>query len=375
MSIKKEILQTTIPATIIMLIFLEFFFRFIIPASNAPNAAYDSNNMILKYEKNQNGIWRKGPFNAFQAKYRINNEGWNSKNDYQFNKSSKKRICVIGDSYVEGMQVDVDKIFPTIIENTLNENYDIEVYSFGISGAPLSAYYNMVKYVSANYMPEIIIINLIYNDFDESIENFYDHPYFHQYKIDNNGQFIESKPNIFKPNRLNRFLKNFAIVRYIMINLEIINLNILKKLFFKKDQSSDMDQNIYYQIRNNKKNIINYYENIDDITKYIFTKIKKHIEENNIELIFSIDGWRYFIYEGKNPKSAPAYLINEISMKNADRLDIPIIDLTETFKNDYFHSKKRFEFENDRHWNTHGHYVVGKSIANKIKSLGWLHSN
>ena len=89
MSIKKEILQTTIPATIIMLIFLEFIFRFIIPASNAPNAAYDSNNMILKYEKNQNGIWRKGPFNAFQAKYRINNEGWNSKNDYQFNKSSK----------------------------------------------------------------------------------------------------------------------------------------------------------------------------------------------------------------------------------------------------------------------------------------------
>ena len=46
---------------------------------------------------------------------------------------------------------------------------ELEIYSFGISGAPLSTYYQIAKYVSQKFNPDLFIINVVNNDYDESL--------------------------------------------------------------------------------------------------------------------------------------------------------------------------------------------------------------
>ena len=53
------------------------------------------------------------------------------------------------------------------LREKLHSQFD--VYGFGKSGAPLSQYLQMTRYVIKHFDPEIIVINVIRNDFDESL--------------------------------------------------------------------------------------------------------------------------------------------------------------------------------------------------------------
>lgn len=45
-----------------------------------------------------------------------------------------------------------------------------DVYSFGISGAGLSEFLQISRYVRKYFDPEILVINVVDNDFDESLD-------------------------------------------------------------------------------------------------------------------------------------------------------------------------------------------------------------
>lgn len=88
-------------------------------------------NGYYMLKKNQSGKYIKGKFPKWlKANYNINNLGFVSTKDYYFDDLNNK-IAIIGDSFVEGFQVDSDKSIGRLIENELR---DIDVYEFGFSG-------------------------------------------------------------------------------------------------------------------------------------------------------------------------------------------------------------------------------------------------
>ena len=154
-----------------LLLVLEFVvFRFLLVASDLPYLS-ENRGGILKYEANQMGIYRLQ--NEISAPYRVNADGWNSgHSDYEYKKDSgKRRICIIGDSYVEALQVSHDSSFAELLEKQLTDYGEpAEIYRFGISGAPFSHYLYMLENEVIQYSPDIVIINLVHNDFGESIK-------------------------------------------------------------------------------------------------------------------------------------------------------------------------------------------------------------
>ena len=71
--------------------------------------------------------------------YSINSRGWRDE-DHEIEKPEGKfRIAVIGDSYVEALQVPLEDTFWKVAERDLNSvadsSVDVEVLAFGISGA------------------------------------------------------------------------------------------------------------------------------------------------------------------------------------------------------------------------------------------------
>mgnify|MGYP001345443883 CR=1 FL=1 len=71
---------------------------------------------------------------------------------------AKPLVSVIGDSYVEASQVNDDETFFHYLSS---ENPELDVYSFGFSGAPLSQYLIWAKYSRETYGNKFLIINIV----------------------------------------------------------------------------------------------------------------------------------------------------------------------------------------------------------------------
>jgi len=99
---------------------------------NPQTAVSENINGYYSLKKNQTGVYRKGglPVN-FESNFRINNYGYNSLIDYEFNSNNSNKIGILGDSFIEGFQVDVDKSIGRLLEKEL-ESKNI-VYEFGFS--------------------------------------------------------------------------------------------------------------------------------------------------------------------------------------------------------------------------------------------------
>src|SRR5262249_38823902 len=82
-------------------------FRFVWLASDVPANGFVEG--VVRYAPNQSGIWRVR--DEIAAPYRINAQGWNSgSGDYaEPRRSGVPRIAVVGDSFVEALQVPYDR--------------------------------------------------------------------------------------------------------------------------------------------------------------------------------------------------------------------------------------------------------------------------
>src|SRR4029079_3184572 len=108
------------------------------------------------------GISRIGFPERYAARYTINHEGWNSTKEYVSVKNNKKRIAVIGDSFVDALQVNVDRCFAELLEQELNQRKQqpVEVYRFGFGNSGLSQYLNVLRYVKQKFDPDIVIVSI-----------------------------------------------------------------------------------------------------------------------------------------------------------------------------------------------------------------------
>ena len=113
----KNILIISLPTLLLSLLFLELFFRFIIPAAEAPTPYMDPEYQILRYnpDENTSGTFAYGKFSTHRFKWNINNEGWNAPYDYYPKTENRQLIAVIGDSYIDARQVNYDESYPYVL--------------------------------------------------------------------------------------------------------------------------------------------------------------------------------------------------------------------------------------------------------------------
>jgi lysophospholipase L1-like esterase len=308
------------------------------------------------------GVIRKG---EIKAHYNINREGWNSNKEYFEEKSDRKRIAVIGDSYVEALNVDVDKSLSEVLEDLIIREIGdkAEVYRFGLSGAPLSQYLQMMRYVKNKYNPDIIILVIVHNDFLESIKGFGEElgDFLKFVKKDGLWTEIKPRPYAYVPNRFKRSLKHSRIIRYLYYNL-----NIRQSIHFlsSKFKASDFKMNV--DMNDIEANL----ETVKDLCYNIFSKYKE-TSGPATRILLVMDGDREAIYKRNDPKKEMLYALNKIAYKAAENLSIPFIDLNDIFIADYEKNWKQFDLKCDKHWNERAHFLVGRTIANFILEHRW----
>lgn len=159
-------------------------------------------------------------------KRQVNNVGFISDQAYD-SLAKTPLIAIVGDSYIEAMQVEY--------KNTAEANLlakcepNARVYSFGAQFAPLSQYLSWAYYVGKTYHPKIMVVNIVGNDFDESLishqiaSNNGGVPGMQFYDFSNNTSRLVSVP--FKQEGwVTQALRHSVLAQYLVRNVGIVNL-------------------------------------------------------------------------------------------------------------------------------------------------------
>ena len=348
----SNFLKVSLPTLVVLWLLLELFFRWGISASERPDGDFDADHLLVKFDSTAGeGTYTIGPFAGQQGRWHINNRGWNNLRHYQLGKSNKTRIAIIGDSFVESFQVDVDKSFHHLMAQQLGDGY--ECYSFGWSGSPLSHYLHVGRYVKDTYQPDIVVVNLVHNDFVQSLAEY--NPYRGIFKTLDVGENIdEVDPVPYHLPWMKQVLKNSAVFRYLHYNLKFETQ--FRMLFDR--EALVHDSLAYMKLMDQEE------ERIRRAATYSIEGLHEVFADQR--LIFVMDCPRPSVYAGKMEKDWQ-YRYNQLARELVTATGAEFIDLADTMKEDFAKNQQPFNTELDLHWNEYGHEVVARRLLQQLQ--------
>jgi GDSL-like Lipase/Acylhydrolase family len=345
---------------LLCIFFFEFIaFRFIFQPSDVPRNAFIDG--LIRYAPEQSGVWRiKDEINA---PYSINRQGWNSGHtEYLLPRGpGLGRIVIIGDSYVEALQVSSTASVAEQLERRLPS---MEVYRVGISAAPLSQYLLMLEREAVRYAPDFVVIVLAHNDFSESFR-FMPGRYnssFLKVRLEQGHVDAEIRPTPYVPGEWD-WVRFSATARYLYYRQQIASV----KLPFLPAQAAGVN----FQANIDPKAILEQAADVREVTDYLFRRLNVVAKASRVHLVLIMDGDREAIYKGLDSSwlyRTGALALNAMAAEAATTQGIAFIDLHPRFQKDWLQNKQRFNFQVDNHWNERGHTVAAIAIEEYLRS-------
>ena len=327
-------------------------FRLLFAGADQP--AFDfSPDGIVKHLPNQRGTYRIK--NEIAAPFRINQNGWNSAHErYVREKGRRPRIAVIGDSYVEALQVSYDASLAERIEGFCGGR--CESYRFGISGAPLSQYWHVLRREAASYDPDWAVAIVVQNDFDESFvfRERQQQSAFLKLRMEGDrvtGEIEPSPPFVPWHERLKR-------------------LGIYRSLWIRFQLRAALIAPVGLNAPTNVDDLSGQLDAMRAAARYVVAQMRDFSAQHGIRLLFVMDGDRPAIYNGEAgaaPGDSKGWGALRTMMREVTReAAVDLLDLHEVFAADYRLNRQAFNFANDFHWNEHGHELAAQAIHQYI---------
>lgn len=156
----------TVLTILAFMLFLEVFLK---SAFQQNTCAYSYNPVIKWYslEPNQKCIY-VGNAREFAARIYVNSRGFNDV-EHEFEKpAGVKRILLLGDSFIEALQVDSEKHIGRRLQKLLGQKY--EVITLGISGIGGETEYSLLNAEGLKYKPDIVVLFFSFNDLRDNLQ-------------------------------------------------------------------------------------------------------------------------------------------------------------------------------------------------------------
>ena len=333
-------------------ILLEIAFRLMPVADLFERGVVNETQPIIRYHPNQDIRYSIG-WNFYQkSKKTTNNFGFVHSNDYV--PMAEPDFAVIGDSFVEAMQVDNEEAFQEVV-GALRPG--LKIYSFGISGSALSQYVEFARYAENTFNPKSYVFVIIGNDFDQSLCEYRPKPGNYCFDENYSNTLVE-----FDGFPLVRAIaRNSAFARYVALNLNINWQNVYR--YFLPEHSELYDLRTWRGYTQGTAN-----EAPQRILERSKSAVRVFVEEvNDIidgkPVVFILDADRQGIYNGTfEPKSYFEAMKAEVKRQSKTLPNSIVIDMTDEFKRKFEGSGMMFDFSTDGHWNEEGHKLVAETF-------------
>lgn len=346
----KKLLKTlgeyTLLIVVIPFLILEGAFR-LLPVADPPyllpvNAA----NPVARFEPNRDYVYGSNWNFAIRSHKHSNNYGFNHYADYDPG-AKTPLLAVIGDSFVEAHEVDVGKSAAELLHAGLHGAG--RVYSFGISGAPLSTYLAYADWARLNFRPDAIAVVVIMNDFDESLLKYKDEP--RLYYFNDSGLLIRVDYQLSPWKKLAR---HSAFLRYLQHHMLLSHRLAALQRRLTGEVGPDYEQTMAKRIPDMKRAV-----------DYFLAQLPERSGLAPAKIALILDAPRPALYsEAELARAQQGYFeqMRHYIDAQARRGGFEVIDLEPVFIARYKREGKRFEFPTDSHWNELGQRVVAAEL-------------
>jgi hypothetical protein len=302
--------------------------------------------------------------------------------EYTYDKDSKKRVIILGDSFIQEKCTDLENTFAKKLEIKLNKTKpEYEVINLGVEGYGPDQTFELLKNEGIKYKPDIVILAIFSgNDFGDLIRN-------KLYRLNANREIYYNEPTLSPLLKIKYLLgdklRTLFLVRSAQLGLES---------FFNKN-STYVNKDKIDEIRHEDKvvrflfggsfpyDIDLYIEPKLEITKYkielmdkLIGLIKNYCEKNNIKLILlfipsrqDVDSNKlnefinkYNLQNYNFNETRPTIILEDLAKKN----NVKYISLLWSFRsnnenNDFFRIV-------DEHWNEKGQEFASNITYNEL---------
>lgn len=303
---------------------------------------------IFHFQPNRDAAWSRGAAFELANTVHINNAGFVSDRDYSA-EDTRPLLGVVGDSYIEALMVRYPDTIHGLLARDAGEKG--RVYSFAASGAPLSQYLVWATHAARDYHADALVVNVVGNDFDESLARYKQGPGFHHYVED--GETLGLSRVDYTPNPLARIAVRSALVRYFLFNVaigSIWNQAAAAPTQFVGNTSAEIEPQ---RLSLSEKAVRSFLDDLPRMTGLPAARIG-----------FVVDGVRPHLYDAKLLDEAQGTYyprMRSYFIAQARQRGFAIADL-EPAMEEGGRQGVRYEFARDSHWNPKGHALAAEAV-------------
>ena len=316
----------------------------------------DPDYQVQRFRPHAAVPWSRGWHLLSGTHNRANGAGFISPYEYE-RRGDRPRLAVIGDSYVEALQVEPGQSFPARLQEMLGSRGSI--YAFGTSGSPLSNYLIYARMARERYAPEALVFAVIANDFDESMCSYRNSGLgMWCFREGENGGY-DFVPLARSSTWWRELGRRSATLRFIAFNLGLDPRVIFQQLLQpqKPDITPEYVANVPAQVSDRRMLAAK------TALRLFLDRLPAESGLAPGSILFVIDGLRRDIYTGREEQRDSFFgLIRHEFMDTARARGYEVIDLQRVFHDDYVRHGQRFEHPLDNHCGVIGHYVVAEAM-------------
>jgi hypothetical protein len=359
MSRRKELLLNLLLSLVsiaVCLLAAEIALRFLPVSTGLRSMPVNAENPVLHFTPDRPFVNSLG-WNMHNVVHgRVNNAGF--VNDQDYVRDGPPMIAVVGDSFIEAQMVPYAESLQGRLAGALKDKF--RVYSFAGSGAPLSQYLVWAGYAVREYGARAVVINVVGNDFDESLSAYRIGPGFWQYAPDADG-VLRLRLNPHQAGTLISLARHSALARYLIINLGIQNklfaIRWLGEMIFGKPANAQPRYAGNTDASVDEKRVANSLRAIDAFLRDVPERVGLPPDR----VLFTLDGFRY-PDAARDGTGTYFDLMRRAFMERAATKGYEVIDLDTRFIPRHARTGESFEFYDDNHWNTAGHEVAAQAV-------------
>lgn len=313
-----------------------------------------------------------GAFNGpgFKAKVRFNDEGFRDVDRKLERDDGALRIAMLGDSFVEALQIDQENVLTSVLEGKLNSVIKSEVMNFGVSSFGTANEYLTYEAYVKKYHPDLVIIVFCINDFVDNDELLSSHrpcidlmkhgPYF---SFTANGDIAVKK---FTPYNKGIFKSVFSKVKI---------LSFLRNIYYRwKVTHADMRSFHTDEIGLYSDKYTNEIKNCVSLTEAVLKKfLLTIISDGSIPIVclsypsYVVDPYHrdLLMQRGFDLSKIDVNKPFDIIKKLCDSLNVDVVDIREMQLQIYKFTSQGL-FLKEGHWNENGHKIMAGAIEREI---------
>jgi hypothetical protein len=286
---------------------------------------------------------------------RTNNFGFVNQQDYD-STAQTPLLAVIGDSYVAALMVP----YPETMHGRLAQCVEGRgrIYSFGISGAPLSQYLVEASLARSKFRPQGFVVLIVGNDFDESLREYNKAPGWHYFRADSGRLFLDRAD--YSPDPIREVLRHSALVRY--IDLHLSSSAFRARNVFKRRARNDRRYVGNTDASFTPERLEASYQAIEEF----LVALPSHAGVGPDSILLMVDGMRPNLYSDSGLSAANGSFFDLMRSRLLERgkaLGYELADMQPRFLQRHKLDGSRFEFGSDLHWDSRGYEEATRAVA------------